>query len=97
MDELSAQSEKDYQILTDEINFNPKTDILKFEKNMIYISYLTYVNACAQYTGDIQIRNDSIILKAKNTKDEECASGRIDRFIYRIRNYANKKYTIVKY
>ena len=97
MDELFEKPEKEYHILTDEINFNPATDTIKYQNNMIYISYLTYVNACAQYTGDIEIINDSIILKAKNIKDEECASGRLDRYVYQIRNIANKEYIIVKY
>jgi len=97
MDEIFDLSEKEYQRLTDDINFYPETDTIKYENDTIYISYLTYVNACAKYSGNIEIKNDTLILKAKNILEEECASGRIDRFIYKIYNLDNKEYTIVKY
>lgn len=97
MDEIFDRPEREYQRLTDEFNFYPETDTIKYKNDTIYISYLTYVNACAKYSGNIEMRNDTLILKAKNILEEECASGRIDRFIYKIYNPDNKKYTIVKY
>lgn len=97
MDEIFDRPEKEYQRLTDEINFYPETDTIKYRKDTLYVSYLTYVNACAGYSGDIEIRNDSLILKANIVSDEVCSSGRIDRFIYKIHNPDNKKYKIIKY
>lgn len=97
MEDIFERPETEYQKLTDNINFYPETDTIKYFKDTIYISYLTYVNACADYSGDIEIRNDSLILKAKNILGQECASGRIDRFTYKIYNPDNKNFTIIKY
>lgn len=97
MDEIFDRPETEYQRLTDNLNFYPETDTIKYENDTIFISYLTYVNACAKYSGDIEIKNDTLILKATNVLEEECTSGRIDRFTYKIYNPDNKKYTIIKY
>ena len=97
MDELFDKSDEEYQKLTDDINFNAKTDTILYLNDTLYISYLTYVNACAEYAGNIEFKNDTIILDAYNILDEVCASGELDRFIYTIYNPENIKYKIVKY
>jgi hypothetical protein len=97
MDELFEKPDTEYQKLTDEVNFYPETDTILYKSDTLYISYLTYVNSCAEYGGDIEIKGDSLFLKAKNVGEYECASGRIDRFIYTLQNPNNQKYTIVKF
>ena len=97
MDELFEKPDSDYQKLTDGVNFYPETDTILYKSDTLYISYLTYVNSCAEYDGDIAIKGDSLFLKAKNIGEYECASGRIDRFVDTLHNPTNQKYIIVKF
>lgn len=97
MDELFEIPEIEYQRLTDRVSFHSETDTVLFLKDTLYISYLTYVNACAAYAGDIKFSSDTLFLTAINIKGEECTSGNIDRFVYKIFNPENKKYHIVKF
>ena len=97
MDEIFEKPESEYQKLTDEVNFYPETDTILYYTDTLYVSYLTYVNSCADYDGNIEIKGDSLFLKAQNIGEYECASGRVDRFSYIIHNPNNQKYTIVKF
>ncbi len=90
-------SDEEFKRLYDDINFYTETDTISYTKDTIYISYLTIVNACAEYEGNIEYRNDSLILSAYNTRDEECASGTINRLIYKVHNPENKRYFIKKF
>lgn len=77
-------------------NFENKSDTIRYDEDMIYVSYLSIVNGCAQYSGDIEIKDDSIFLKLKNINGLECTEMRCDRLIFGIRNVENKKYKIYK-
>ncbi|MDT0557224.1 hypothetical protein RM697_01105 [Ichthyenterobacterium sp. W332] len=96
MDELVDSGEENYQNLNLE-KFNLKTDTIRFENDFIYISYLSIVNACGQYAGDIEIKNDSIYLKLVDTVGIACTSQRVDRLKFKIKNSENKKYGIKKW
>ena len=77
-------------------SFNTNTDTIKYENGLIYISYLSIVNGCGHYAGDIEIKSDSIILKHIDTVGFSCAEPRCDRLVYIIKNIENKKYLIGK-
>jgi hypothetical protein len=84
-----------YSINSDE--FNDKTDTIRFTNDEIYISYLSLVTGCANYSGDMQIKGDSIILDPFNTNDIVCTEQSCDRVVFRIKNKGNKKYKIKKW
>lgn len=96
MDELVDSGEENYQNLKLE-KFNLKTDTIQFENDFIYVSYLSIVNACGQYAGDIEIKNGSIYLKLVDTVGIACTSQRVDRLKFKIKNSENKKYGIKKW
>lgn len=77
-------------------NFENKSDTIRYDEDMIYVSYLSIVNGCAQYSGDIEIKDDSIFLKLKNINGLYCTEMRCDRLMFGIRNVENKKYKIFK-
>ena len=95
-EEMSSKSDKEFQQLIDHVNFHGETDTIRYSTDTLYISYLTSVNACASYDGNIEFHNDSLILKAINIGDIVCLSEEIDRFIYKIYNPENKKYIIIR-
>ena len=96
MDELVDSGEENYLILNSE-KFNSNTDTIRFENGFIYVSYLSIVNGCGQYAGNIEIKNDSIFLKLVDTVGIACAEQRVDRLVYKIKNNGNKKYEIKKW
>ncbi|WP_053990051.1 hypothetical protein [Mangrovimonas sp. TPBH4] len=96
MDELVNSGEENYRNLNSK-KFNLKTDTIRFENDFIYVSYLSIVNGCGQYSGNIEIENDSIILKLVDTSGIACTEKRVDRLVYKIKNDANKKYGIKKW
>lgn len=96
MDSILATGEKNYKLIYSE-RFNPKTDTIRYEKDLIYISYLSIVNGCAEYCGDLEIKNDSLILKLRNIGENECTEQRCDRLVFKIKNFENKKYKIKKW
>jgi len=96
MDDLIEAEEVFYKNLTSD-KFNPKTDTIRFDKDVIYISYLSLVNGCSKYKGDIEVNADSIILELKNINGIECTEQRCDRLIFKIKNPENKKYKIKKW
>ena len=71
MDEIFEKPESEYQKLTDEVNFYPETDTILYYTDTLYVSYLTYVNSCADYDGNIEIKDDSLFLKAQNIREHE--------------------------
>lgn len=96
MDSILAIGEKNYKLIYSE-KFNPKTDTIRYEKDLIYISYLSIVNGCAEYCGDLEIKNDSLFLKLINIGELECTEQRCDRLVFMINNFENKKYKIIKW
>lgn len=76
--------------------FNKSTDTIEYKDQYIYVSYLSIVNGCATYEGNLEIKSDSIILKLNNISGIECTEIRCDRLIYKINNPENKRYTIKK-
>jgi hypothetical protein len=78
-------------------HFNERTDTIKFNQKEIYVSYLSVVNGCADYSGELQFKGDSILLKLENKRDYVCTEQRCDRVIFRIRNDGDRKYIIKKW
>lgn len=78
-------------------NFYTKTDTVEYRDKYIYISYLSVVNGCADYDGNLEFKSDSIILKLDNISGIECTEIRCDRLVYKIRNPENKRYKIKKF
>jgi hypothetical protein len=76
--------------------FNPKTDTIKYIGNEIQISYLEALTGCVEYGGDMEIKNDSLILKLVTLNNEECPELEFARVTYRIKNAENIKYKISK-
>ena len=64
----------------------------KYIYKTIYISKEINANACGKYTGDIEIKKDSIILIYRLISDEVCTSTSIDNVTYIIKNTEEKKY-----
>ena len=96
MDSIIESGEENYKRIYSE-NFNPKTDTIRYEKDLIYISYLSIVNGCAEYVGDIEIKNDSLILNLRDIGEISCTEQRCDRLIFKIKNLEDKKYKIKKW
>ncbi len=96
MGEYLDLDEQERQRIYDNTRFYPETDTIAYLNDTLYISYLTYVNSCAIYDGNIEIRNDTIFLEANNIGEHVCMSGRLDRFIYVIFNPDNIEYTIIQ-
>ena len=63
MGEYLDLDEQARQRINDNKRFYSGTDTIVYSNDTLYISYLTYVNACADYDGDIEIQNDTIFLK----------------------------------
>jgi len=96
MDELVESGEENYRVLNSE-KFNLKTDTIRYEKDIIYVSYLSIVNGCGKYAGDVEIKNDSIHLKLVDIVGIACTEQRVDRLRYKIKNSENKKYILKKW
>jgi hypothetical protein len=47
---------------------------IKYINDIIYVSYITEINACVDVKGDIAFKNDSIILKTFSDSEEVCTS-----------------------
>ena len=96
MDELVDSGQENYLNLNSK-KFNLKTDTIRFENNFIYVSYLSIVNGCGQYAGQIEFKKDSIHLKLVDTVGIACTEKRVERLVYKIKNNGNKKYIIKKW
>lgn len=84
------------QRINDNRRFYSGTDTIAYSNDTLYVSYLTYVNACAHYDGDIEIQNDTIFLRSSIIAEHVCMSGRVDRFVYVIFNPDKIEYTIIQ-
>lgn len=80
-----------------EPTFNPKTDTIKYLKNSIYISYLTFNNSCDELAGDFIEKGDSLKINLVNLNGYTCTERICDRVILKINNPENKKYKITKW
>lgn len=64
----------------------------KYLDDIIYVTNYVESNACGNYVGNIQIKNDSIFLIYKLVSDEICSSTSIEKLTYIIDNPKEKKY-----
>jgi hypothetical protein len=96
-EEEIAKMEFKTQWYLNEKEFNSKTDTIKYLKDKIYISYLTFNNGCAENAGDYKIKGDSLIINLVNLRDYVCTERICDRVIFEIKNPENKKYKIAKW
>lgn len=96
MDSLIESGEANYKLIYSE-KFNPKTDTIRYDKDLIYISYLSIVNGCAEYGGDLEIKNDTIFLKLRDIGEISCTEQGCDRLVFKIKNLEYKKYKIKKW
>jgi hypothetical protein len=76
-------------------SFSKKTDTIRYDKGMIYISYLRATDASSKINGDIEFVKDTVKLIA--TSDLVATEQNVDRMIYKIENRGNKRYFIKKY
>jgi hypothetical protein len=95
MSELDKIPKENYLEIASE-EFNPKTDTILFDNNLISVSYLAIVNGCGRYRGDIVVKSDSIFLKLTGIGEYACNGERCDRLVFTIKNPGNKQYTIIK-
>jgi len=68
---------------------------IKYLNDIIYVSYITDINACVDVKGDITFKNDSIILKTFSDSEEVCTSTSLERITYIINNHKKEKYNIL--
>jgi hypothetical protein len=68
---------------------------IKYLNDIIYVSYITEINACITIDGNIEIKNDSIILKTFSNSNEVCTSTSLVRNTFIINNYKEEKYIII--
>ncbi|UUC44742.1 hypothetical protein [Flavobacterium cerinum] len=73
-------------------NLNSKVKA-KYIDKIIYISKKIDANACGTYSGDLEIKKDSIILIYRLTSDEVCTSTAIVEATYIIKNPKKKRYS----
>jgi len=64
----------------------------QYLNDIIYVSKIIEENACGQYEGDIEVKNDSIYLIQKLKSDEVCTSTALTRVTYIIKNPKQKRY-----
>jgi hypothetical protein len=81
-------------IFSEKINVG--IDTVLFKNREIYISCLSMVSGCADYTGNIFIKNDTIKLQLVNLSGVVCSEQNCQRLIYRISNAENKRFVILK-
>jgi hypothetical protein len=75
---------------------NPAIDTILYKNGEIYISCISMATGCADYTGNITYKNDTIQLELINLNGLMCPEKNCHRFIYRISNPENKRYVILK-
>ena len=96
-EEQIAKMDEKTQWFLNEPTFNPKTDTIKYLKNSIYISYLTFNNGCDDLAGNFIKKGDSIKIKLVNLNGYTCTERICDRVLIQIKNYENKKFKITKW
>ena len=78
------------------MEFDPKFDTIEYKKDELYISYITLLVGCREFHGDIEVKEDSLILKLPNFGEVACTEAETARVKYRIKNPNNIKYKIKK-
>ena len=96
MNKINSLPQKTRESLRDYKKFHFDSDSIYLIKDTLYISYLSYVNECGSYDGDIEIHDDTLFLRIKDISEINCMSERIDRFIFKIYNPEHRKYKLVK-
>ena len=91
---LAELGDENYDKLSTKIK-KDKINIDYF-KDIIYVDYLTNVNACGKYFGNIEISNDTIFLIHFLDSDEICTSVGIENPTYIINNPEKKKFKIIR-
>jgi hypothetical protein len=74
----------------------PMTDTVRYSTGRIYISCIKPASGCAEYQGDLIVRNDTIYLLFHNISDQACTEMEAWRAVYYIDNPEDKKYIIQK-
>lgn len=64
----------------------------KYLDDIIYVTKYIETNACGDYTGNVEVKKDSIYLIYKLVSDEVCTSSAIEKITYIIDNPTEKKY-----
>jgi hypothetical protein len=64
---------------------------IRYVEDIIYVSTYAQANGCGEHFGNIQIRNDTIVLKYEFADEVACASTIVDKLTYLIDNPRKKK------
>ncbi len=96
MRDIEKLPESEVNVLFSE-EFNPKTDTIRFEDDLIHISCLSRIGCWPTYAGDIKISNDTIRLIVKNTSGMSCTEFSATRLYYTIRNPLRVNYVVKKF
>jgi hypothetical protein len=64
---------------------------IKYVEEVIYVSTYSKANGCGKHFGNIQTRNDTIVLTYDFVDETACASLRIDKLTYLIDNPRKRK------
>ena len=86
---IAELGNENYEKLEAELNSKIEP---KYLDKIIYVSKKIDANACGNYIGDIEIKEDSIKLIYKLNSDEICTSTSINNVTYIIKNPKEKKY-----
>lgn len=86
---LGELGNDDYEKLLAKTKLKIKTQYLD---DVIFVTNYVESNACGQYSGNIEIKNDSILLVYKLVSDEVCTSTSVEKLTYIINNPKEKKY-----
>ncbi|WP_136666908.1 hypothetical protein [Flavobacterium sp. H122] len=86
---ISELGNNDYEKLLAKTKLKIKAQYLD---DLIFVTNFVGSNACGQYTGNIEIKNDSIILVYKLVSNEVCTSTSVEKLTYIISNPKEKKY-----
>jgi hypothetical protein len=68
---------------------------INYLNDIIYVSYITEINACTSSKGNIEIKNDTIILKTFSDSEIVCTSTSLVRNTFIINNYKEEKYIFI--
>lgn len=91
---LAELGDEKYDLLETKLG---KSNIeIQYINDIIYVSYYERLNACAKYSGDIQIKADTIHLNVYPISDEVCTSTAIYKVTFLLDNPDTKKKVILK-
>jgi hypothetical protein len=86
---LGELGSDDYEKLLDKTKLKIKAQYID---DVIFVTNYVESNACGEYSGDIEIKNDSILLIFKSVSDLVCTSRSVEKLTYIINNPKEKKY-----